>query len=122
MIFDSKPRFGGVPIGEDLQEVVDSFYIEIINPRASTLKSVVRNHIGNIRSAQRRGLTLQEIARVITLGGRPILASTLRKYLQLISNQRVKRKRRPTNTRRASSSMARRSLKAKRRLRYGRHG
>lgn len=82
---NSRRNRRGVLVGVDFQRITDRINGKLQNPRPVTLKSVVRQQIANIRAAQRRGLTLREVAAAITEGGCPIEEATLRKYLHLLS-------------------------------------
>lgn len=87
----SRMKQGDRLVNVDLQRITDVINGRIQSPRLVTIKSVVRQQLTNIRSAQRRGMSIREIAMAITEGGCPIEEPTLRKYLHLLGKEKQQR-------------------------------
>lgn len=94
----SRMRQGDRVVNVDIQRITDVINGRIQSPRLITLKSVVRQQLMNIRSAQRRGMSIREIALAITEGGCPIEEPTLRKYLHLLGKEKQQRQKTPKKT------------------------
>lgn len=102
----SRMKQGDRLVNVDLQRITDVINGRIQSPRLVTIKSVVRQQLTNIRSAQRRGMSIREIAMAITEGGCPIEEPTLRKYLHLLGKEKQRGQKTPKKTKALAQGIA----------------
>lgn len=102
----SRMKQGDRLVNVDLQRITDVINGRIQCPKLITLKSVVRQQLTNIRSAQRRGMSIREIAMAITEGGCPIEEPTLRKYLHLLGKEKKQGQKAPKKAKSVARGIA----------------
>lgn len=102
----SRMRQGDRLVNVDLQRITDVINGRIQSPKLITLKAIVRQQLKNIRSAQRRGMSIREIASAITDGGCPIEEPTLRKYLHLLGKEKQQSQKPPRKTKAIDTGIA----------------